>query len=40
MIMAQSVRPKGVTGAVILEVSADRTVKVHLDLLRAIGKER
>ncbi|MFD0290926.1 hypothetical protein ACFWJS_06160 [Streptomyces sp. NPDC127061] len=39
MIIAQSVRPKGVTGAFILEVSADRTVKVHLDLLRAIGKE-
>lgn len=40
VIMAQSVRPKGVTGAVILEVSADRTVKVHLDLLGASGKER
>jgi len=37
--MAQSVRPKGVTGEVILEVSADQTVKVHLDLLRRNGKE-
>jgi hypothetical protein len=37
--MAQSARPKGVTGAVIPEVSADRTVKVHLDLLGVSGKE-
>ncbi|GAA2449053.1 hypothetical protein GCM10010433_58720 [Streptomyces pulveraceus] len=37
--MAQSARPKRGAVVVILEVSVDRTVTVHLDLLGVRGKK-